>query len=70
MAGTVPISTDQGHLLVMMRRQTNSVVHRRMNALLLPDDSRSAARVALDARTPLVAKSACAFVAVRFGLDR
>jgi hypothetical protein len=43
------------HLLRMMRRQTSSTVHRRMNALLLLDDGWAAERVAealfIDAET-------------------
>ena len=34
------------HLLRMMRRQTSSTVHRRMNALLLLDDGWAVERVA------------------------
>ena len=37
---------DRPHLLRMMRRQTPSPVHRRMNALLLLDDGWAAERVA------------------------
>jgi transposase len=55
MSGTVLSSADRAYFLVMMRRQTNSAVHRRMNALLLLDDGWSAERVAealfIDAET-------------------
>jgi hypothetical protein len=37
MAGAVLEADDRSHLLRMMRRQTNSHVHRRMNVLLLLD---------------------------------
>ena len=46
---------DRTHLLRMMRRQTNSHVHRRMNTLLLLDDGWTAERIAealfIDAET-------------------
>jgi hypothetical protein len=46
---------DRARLLAMMRRQTPSTVHRRMNALLLLDDGWTAERVAealfIDAET-------------------
>ena len=55
MAGTVLKPEERGHLLRMMRRQTNSHVHRRMNVLLLLDDGWTAERIAealyIDAET-------------------
>lgn len=46
---------DRAHLLPMMRRRTNSAVHRRMNVLLLLDDGWPAERIAealyIDAET-------------------
>ncbi len=55
MAGLVLTPLDRAHLLRMMRRQTPSTVHRRMNALLLLDDVWAAERVAevlfIDAET-------------------
>jgi transposase len=55
MAGAVLTPADRTHFLAMMRRQTNSAVHRRMNALLLLDDGWTAERVAealfIDAET-------------------
>ncbi len=55
MAGAVLKAADRAHLLVMMRRQTNSHVHRRMNVLLLLDDGWTAERIAealyIDAET-------------------
>jgi len=57
MAGSILDPTDRAHLLLMMRRQTPSTVHRRMNALLLLllDDGWAAERVAevlfIDAET-------------------
>lgn len=55
MAGTVLKAEDRAHLLRMMRQQTNSHVHRRMNVLLLLDDSWTAERIAealyIDAET-------------------
>ena len=39
-------ATDRTHLLRLMRRQTNSHVHRRMNVLLLLDDGWTAERIA------------------------
>jgi len=38
MSGAILTAEDRAHLLRMMRRQTPSPVHRRMNALLLLDD--------------------------------
>jgi hypothetical protein len=38
MSGLFRVPSDRAHLLAMMRRQTPSTVHRRMNALLLLDD--------------------------------
>jgi hypothetical protein len=38
MSGFLLPPEDRAHLLLMMRRQTPSPVHRRMNALLLLDD--------------------------------
>ena len=46
MAGTVLTPADRIHLRRMMRRQTNSHVHRRMNVLLLLDDGWTAERIA------------------------
>jgi len=46
MSGSILSPTDRTHLLLMMRRQTPSTVHRRMNALLLLDDGWTAERVA------------------------
>lgn len=55
MAGAVLSAADRTHFLAMLRRQTNSAVHRRMNALLLFDDGWTAKRVAealfIDAET-------------------
>jgi len=55
MAGAVLSAPDRAHLLRMMRRQTNSAVHRRMNVLLLLDDGWTAERIAealyIDAET-------------------
>lgn len=55
MAGAVLTAADRAYFLVAMRRQTNSAVHRRMDALLLLDDGWTAERVAealfLDAET-------------------
>jgi transposase len=55
MAGAILTPADRGHLLQMMRRQTNSHVHRRMNVLLLLDDGWTAERIAealyIDAET-------------------
>ncbi len=48
-------STDRSHLLLRMRQQTPSTVHRRMNVLLLLDDGWAAERIAealfIDAET-------------------
>jgi hypothetical protein len=44
--GSLLTPADRAHLLRMMRRQTPSPVHRRMNALLLLDDRRTAERIA------------------------
>src|ERR1700756_3333661 len=38
MSGAILTAEDRAHLLRMMRRQTPSPVHRRVNALLLLDD--------------------------------
>jgi transposase len=55
MSGLILSPGDRAHLLLMMRRQTPSPVHRRMNALLLLDDGLSAEQVAkvlfIDAET-------------------
>src|SRR5215212_8901259 len=55
MSGLFLDPSDRAHLLAMMRRQTPSTVHRRMNALLLIDDGWTAERVAevlfIDAET-------------------
>jgi transposase len=55
MSGLLLSAEDRAHLLLMMRRQTPSPVHRRMNALLLLDDGWTAERVAevlfIDAET-------------------
>jgi transposase len=55
MAGTMLTPADRTHLLRMMRRQTSSHVHRRMNTLLLLDDGWTAERIAealfIDAET-------------------
>jgi transposase len=55
MSGAILSPDDRAHLLLMMRRQTPSTVHRRMNALLLLDDGWAAERVAevlfIDAET-------------------
>lgn len=44
-AGVLLTHTDRTHFLAPMWRQTNSAVHRRVNALLLLDDGWSAERV-------------------------
>ena len=46
MSGAILSPEDRAQLLVLMRRQTPSTVHRRMNALLLLDDGWSAELVA------------------------
>ena len=46
MSGLILSPEDRTHLLLMMRRQTPSPVHRRMNALLLLDDGLSAEQIA------------------------
>jgi transposase len=46
MAGALLPPADRAYFLVMLRRQLNSAVHRRMNALLLLDDGWTAERVA------------------------
>ncbi len=46
MAGLVLEAEERAHLLRMMRRQTNSHVHRRMNALLLLEDGWTLERIA------------------------
>lgn len=55
MAGAVLPPEDRAYFLVALRRQGNSAVHRRMNALLLLDDRWTAERVAealfIDAET-------------------
>jgi transposase len=55
MSGVILSPEDRAHLLRMMRRQTPSPVHRRMNTLLLLDDGWAAERVAevlfIDAET-------------------
>jgi Homeodomain-like domain len=55
MAGALLTPEDRAHFLAAMRRQGNSAVHRRMNALLLLDDGWTAERVAealfIDAET-------------------
>jgi transposase len=55
MSGAILSPTDRAHLLWMMRQQTPSTVHRRMNALLLLDDGWAFERVAdalfIDAET-------------------
>lgn len=45
MSGDLLSAEDRGYLLKMMRRQTNSAVHCRMNVLLLLDDGWTAARI-------------------------
>lgn len=45
MAGEILSPGDRAHFLAMMRRQTNSAVHRRMNVLLLLDDGWSVGRI-------------------------
>lgn len=55
MAGALLAAEDRATFLAAMRRQGNSAVHRRMNALLLLDDGWTAERVAqalfIDAET-------------------
>jgi transposase len=55
MSGTILSSADRSHLLIRMRQQTPSTVHRRMNVLLLLDDGWTAERIAealfIDAET-------------------
>jgi len=55
MSGALLTPEARAHLLLMMRRQTPSPVHRRMNALLLLDDGWSAEQIAkalfIDAET-------------------
>ena len=54
MAGLVLEAEERARLLRMMRRQTNSHVHRRMNVLLLDDGWRSeriAEALSIDAET-------------------
>jgi transposase len=55
MSGVILSPEDRAQLLLMMRRQTPSPVHRRMNALLLLDDGWSAEQIAkalfIDAET-------------------
>lgn len=55
MAGLILSPEDRAHFLAVMRRQTNSAVHRRVNVLLLLDDGWSAGQIAaalyLDAST-------------------
>jgi transposase len=55
MSGLLLAPADRAQLLALMRRQTPSTVHRRMNALLLLDDGWTAERVAevlfIDAET-------------------
>ena len=55
MAGLVLEAEERAHLLRMMRRQTNSHVHCRMNVLLLLDDGWRSERIAealyIDAET-------------------
>ena len=55
MSGSILSPEARAHLLLMMRRQTPSPVHRRMNALLLLDDGWTVERVAevlfIDAET-------------------
>ena len=46
MSGAILSAEDRARLLQMMRRQTPSTVHRRMNALLLLDDGWTVERVA------------------------
>ena len=46
MAGAILSPAERTHLLRMMRRQTNSHVHRRMNVLLLLDDGWPVERIA------------------------
>jgi len=46
MSGRILSPEDRAHLLRMMRRQTPSPVHRRMNALLLLDNGWAVERVA------------------------
>jgi hypothetical protein len=54
-SGSILTPFKRAHLLRMMRRHAPSPVHRRMNALLLPDDDWAAERVAdalfIDAET-------------------
>jgi transposase len=55
MPGVVLSAADRAQFLVLMRRQLNSAVHRRLNVLLLLDDGWSAERIAealfIDAET-------------------
>ena len=55
MAGALLSLVDRQHFLALMRRQINSAVHRRINALLLLDDGWTSERVAealfIDAET-------------------
>jgi DNA-binding NarL/FixJ family response regulator len=55
MSGVLLSPEDRAHLLRMMRRQTPSPVHRRMNTLLLLDEGWAVERVAevlfIDAET-------------------
>jgi transposase len=55
MSGLILSPEDRAHLLLMMRRQTPSPVHRRMNSLLLLDDGLSSEQIAkvlfIDAET-------------------
>lgn len=44
MAGLLLAAEDRAHFLALMRRQTNSAVRRRTNALLLLDDGWTAER--------------------------
>lgn len=46
MAGLILSPADRAHFLVLMRRQLNSAVHRRLNVLLLLDDGWTPARIA------------------------
>ncbi len=54
-SGAILSPSDRAHLLRMMRQQTSSTVHRRMNVLLLLDDGWTAERIAaalfIDAET-------------------
>jgi DNA-binding NarL/FixJ family response regulator len=46
MSGVILSAADRAHFLRKMRQHTDSMVHRRMNVLLLLDDGWAAERVA------------------------